>query len=170
MANELVIDLGEEETGLETIKALFFSGRQCWHVADEEYVDIEFPRTPHYVAMTDLEDGVYSCTIPVPAGEIRYSVWRVDGEGTRRLLQGSAYWDGTTLFKSRLDLAQVAPTTNDPNTLGDCFNAARAQGFGKWAIVDGDPPVLSLYAPDGTTVVASFNLAPSLSATSRTPV
>lgn len=54
-----------------------------------------------------------------------------------------------------LNLAQAVPTSNTANTTGDCLNAARAQGFGKWVRSGTD---LTLYAPDGTTVVRAFTL------------
>ncbi len=64
-----------------------------------------------------------------------------------------------------LDVTQAVPTSNTANTVGDCLNAARAQGFGKWAIVG---TTLSLYAPDNVTVVHSFTLNSATAPTSRT--
>jgi hypothetical protein len=66
-----------------------------------------------------------------------------------------------------LDLTQAIPLTNTANTLGDCLNAARAQGFGSWNI-DVPTKILSLYAPDKTTVVKSFQLDDLDSPTKRT--
>ena len=63
-----------------------------------------------------------------------------------------------------LDLTQSIPTSNTAQTVGDALNAARADGFGKWAIVG---TTLSLYAPDGTTVVRSFTLDSSTAPTQR---
>jgi hypothetical protein len=59
------------------------------------------------------------------------------------------------LLPVALDMAQPVPTSNTAQTVGDALNAARAQGFGKWAI---NGTTLSLYAPDNTTVVKSFTL------------
>lgn len=64
-----------------------------------------------------------------------------------------------------LDLTQVVPTTNTAETLGDALNAARAQGFGKWAK---SGTTLTLYAADGTTVVRTFTLDSATAPTSRT--
>ncbi len=64
-----------------------------------------------------------------------------------------------------LDLTQAIPTTNTANTLGDCLNGARAQAFGNWARVGMQ---LILYAPNGTTVVHTFNIDSVLAPTSRT--
>lgn len=64
-----------------------------------------------------------------------------------------------------VDLTQAVPTTNTAETVGDAFNAARAQGFGKWVI---SGTTLVLYANDGTTPVRSFTISPSLAAASRT--
>lgn len=64
-----------------------------------------------------------------------------------------------------LDLTQAVPTSNTAQTVGDALNAARAQGFGKWALTGTS---LVLYAPDGTTIVRTFTLDSATSPTSRT--
>lgn len=71
---------------------------------------------------------------------------------------------------AEVDLAQsVSPTGNTANTIGDALNAARAQGFGKWSL-NTTTRIMTLYAPDGTTVVASFLIDPNLTAPlTRTP-
>jgi hypothetical protein len=61
-------------------------------------------------------------------------------------------------------LGQAVPTTgNINNSIADCLNAARAQGFGSW---NKSGTTLTLYAPDGSTVVRTFTLddatAPSI--------
>ena len=63
-----------------------------------------------------------------------------------------------------IDLTTIIPTTNTANTVGDALNAARANGFGKWVI---SGTTLSIYAPDNTTVVKTFNLDSAISPTSR---
>ncbi len=63
-----------------------------------------------------------------------------------------------------LDLTQAVATANTANTVGDCLNAARAQGFGKWAIAG---TTLTLYAPDGTTAVRTFTLDSAVAPTAR---
>jgi hypothetical protein len=68
------------------------------------------------------------------------------------------------LISSQLDLTQAVPTSNSANTVGDCLNAARAQGFGKWSVTG---TTLRLYAPDGTTVVRTFTLDSETSPSQR---
>lgn len=68
------------------------------------------------------------------------------------------------LISSQLDLTQAVPTSNTANTIGDCLNAARAQGFGKWTVTG---TTLRLYAPDGTTVVRTFTLDSETSPSQR---
>jgi len=62
-------------------------------------------------------------------------------------------------------LAQVVPLSNPPNSVGDCLNAARAQGFGRWQILEDR---LRLYGPDGLTLVREFILDDPVRPTSRT--
>jgi hypothetical protein len=50
---------------------------------------------------------------------------------------------------------QAVPLANAANSVGDCLNAARAQGFGKWTKVGS---ALTLFGPDGSTVVRAFTL------------
>jgi hypothetical protein len=65
----------------------------------------------------------------------------------------------------QLDLTQAIPTSNTAQTTGDAFNAARAQGFGKWVL---NGTTLTLYAPDGATAVRTFTLNSATAPTSRT--
>jgi hypothetical protein len=65
------------------------------------------------------------------------------------------------------DLA-IPSTGNVAHTLADCLNAARAQGFGKWAI-NRTTKVLTLYASDNVTVVTSFLLDSVTAPSTRTP-
>jgi hypothetical protein len=64
-----------------------------------------------------------------------------------------------------VDMTQAVPTSNTAQTVGDALNAARAQGFGKWAISGAS---LLLYAADGTTIVRTFLLDSATTPTSRT--
>lgn len=60
---------------------------------------------------------------------------------------------------SVLLVTMVPVTGNTPNSVADCYNAARAQAFGAWDFVSGSPsPTLALYGPDGVTVARLFNL------------
>lgn len=61
--------------------------------------------------------------------------------------------------------SQVVPLTgNTANSVFDCLNAARAQGFGKWTLVGTS---LTLYGPDGLTVVRTFTLDSATTPTQR---
>ncbi len=64
----------------------------------------------------------------------------------------------------QLDMGQAVPAANTGQTVGDALNAARAQGFGRWALVG---TALTIYAADGTTVVRTFTLNDATSPTSR---
>jgi hypothetical protein len=64
-----------------------------------------------------------------------------------------------------VDLTQAIPTTNTAQTIGDCLNAARADGFGRWTK---SGMTLTLYAADGSTPVRVFTLDDSDAPTSRT--
>lgn len=69
--------------------------------------------------------------------------------------------------KVTADLTQAIPLTNTANTLGDCLNAARSQGFGSWNF-DTNTLILTVYAPDGTTPVRVFTVDSATDPTSRT--
>lgn len=65
----------------------------------------------------------------------------------------------------QIDGTQAVPATgNAPNSVNDCLNAARAQGFGKWVL---NGTSLSLFAADGTTAVRTFVLDSVSSPTTR---
>jgi hypothetical protein len=64
-----------------------------------------------------------------------------------------------------LDTTQAIPVSNTSETIGDCLNAARAQGFGKWVI---SGTTMTMYANDGTTAVKTFTLNSATAPTSRT--
>jgi hypothetical protein len=56
----------------------------------------------------------------------------------------------------KIDLTEMVPVTgNTPNSVGDCLNAARAQGFGPWTKTG---KTLKLYGPDNVTVARNFTL------------
>lgn len=64
-----------------------------------------------------------------------------------------------------LDGTQAVPTTsNTPNSVFDCLNAARADGFGKW-VLSGN--TVTLYAPDGVTAVRTFTVDSPTAPTQR---
>lgn len=72
---------------------------------------------------------------------------------------------GSVTSPVTIDGTQVMPTTgNSVNSVADCLNAARAQGFGKWTIVG---LTLTLFAPDGVTAVRTFTIDSADAPTSR---
>lgn len=77
------------------------------------------------------------------------------------------YQDSTDFGLSAvpIDLATAVPTSNTAHTVGDCLNAARAQGFGKWTL---SGTTLTLFASDGSTAVRTFTLDSATAPTSRT--
>lgn len=70
----------------------------------------------------------------------------------------------TSTGKLLLDLTQAVPTSNTAQTTGDAFNAARADGFGKWTL---SGTTLTLFAGDGTTTVRTFTLDSGTAPTQR---
>lgn len=68
----------------------------------------------------------------------------------------------------QMDMTQLFPTSNTAGTIGDAFNAMRANGFGKWILNTGTvPPTLDLYGPNGSSIVKSFTLDSITAPTSR---
>ena len=63
-----------------------------------------------------------------------------------------------------VDMTEVVPTSNTAGTVGDALNAARAQGFGKWILAGTS---LTLFGPDGSTVVHTFTLDSASAPTTR---
>lgn len=63
-----------------------------------------------------------------------------------------------------IDMTQAVPTTNDPETVGDCLHAARVQGFGAWSLAS---TTLTLKDDDGGTA-KTFTLDSATEPTSRT--
>jgi hypothetical protein len=91
------------------------------------------------------------------AGSLGYlASQNLDAKVSSRLVSGPVTV-GTNNDKTgySLNLAQVVPTSNTAQTVGDALNAARAQGFGKWVLLGTS---LTLYAGDGATVVRTFTL------------
>lgn len=64
-----------------------------------------------------------------------------------------------------ITLTTAVPVINTPNSVGDCLNAARANGFGGWTL---GGTSLVLYAPDGVTPVRTFALNNPIQPTQRT--
>lgn len=64
-----------------------------------------------------------------------------------------------------ISLTTTVPLVNTANTVGDCLNAARANGFGAWILSANS---LTLYGPDGVTPVRIFSLNNPQAPTQRT--
>ena len=64
-----------------------------------------------------------------------------------------------------LNMAQTVPTSNTVQTVGDSFNASRANGFGRWVL---SGTTLTLYAGDSSTVVRTFTLDSATNPMQRT--
>lgn len=67
-----------------------------------------------------------------------------------------------------IDLTQALDETATAATVGAALNAARAQGFGRWAISE-DGLTLTIYRSDDTTPVIAFTLPTAKNPKSRTP-
>lgn len=65
-------------------------------------------------------------------------------------------------------LDAVVPASNDAGTVADCLNAARAQGFGRWALDEGTNE-LTLYGADDSTIVKVFDIDDLDAPLTRTP-
>jgi hypothetical protein len=101
------------------------------------------------------------------AGSVGAAIAAAGGSGDpwATALPGS-YTSGQAgyIIGHNVDTTQAIPTSNTAQTLGDCLNAARAQGFGKWTVVG---TTLTLFASDGTTAVRTFTLDDAGAPTSR---
>ena len=64
-----------------------------------------------------------------------------------------------------LDMTQTVPLSNTAQTVGDALNAARAEAFGKWILAGN---ILTLFAPDGTTVIKTLTYDNAALPTQRT--
>lgn len=120
------------------------------------------------VTVTNLAAGVYlaSATIPSSGYDAFERVsfvasYLVSTASLKQLLENAPI----VASKVQIDMAQAVPVSNTAETVGDALNGARAQAFGKWAVVDN---ALYIYAADGTTLVRTFVLNDSNNPTSRT--
>jgi hypothetical protein len=96
--------------------------------------------------------GIYRIDVP-------NAVFVAGAESAILQLTGASQTNGAVVHynmaKVQFDLSQNVPLVNTAHSIGDALNAARAQGFGKWQIVDN---TMNIYAEDGITLVKSFNL------------
>ena len=129
--------------------------------------------TVSYIIIPYIQGGASPVSTDVALDSFEYHV--VDGTNVDHATEWDTIQTQTDLLPASpaavgsamtLDLTQAVPTSNTAETVGDSFNAARSQGFGKWVI---SGTTLIVYASDGTTAVRTFTLAPSGTApTSRT--
>lgn len=170
MANEIQ---HADITGLTFYTIVLSPTGTAW---DQNSSSFEAPQTSHWsqyaIALaeqngTGLYAGAFPGAIVTPAtyGILVYQQGGGSPASTDLLVaQDSIAWNGTAEMVP-LDGATAVPATgNAANSLFDCLNAARAQGFGKWAILGN---TLTLYAPDGSTPVRVFNLDQAAAPTQR---
>lgn len=125
-------------------------------------------------AVTEIGNGWYqvagNATDANTLGPLALHATATNGDPTDDLFPVVNY---NPLDAAQLGLTNIlGPTTaipttgNTVNTVADCLNAARAQGFGAW-ILNKSTNQLTLYAPDGTTIVRQFQLDSALAPTQR---
>lgn len=123
------------------------------------------------VTVTNVTTGVYKAAVTMPTLAVGDVVDLRISATVSSVADNAVVWRDTKDIlldgsgDVALDLTQEVPTSNTAQTVGDALNAARAQGFGKWAI---SGTTLTLYASDGTTVVRTFALDSATYPTSRT--
>ncbi len=108
-----------------------------------------------------VASGVYGASVSFPDGFLGEIRWDTGGGSPLFAVEEI---NPSPFEKGLIDLTQSVATSNSAQTTGDCLNAARAQGFGKWTI---SGTTLTLYAADGTTAVRTFTLDNSTSPTIR---
>lgn len=161
MAGELKT---EGQTGLATYGLIFDPASANVYNGTSFVAYVTANRNTYARTMTELgvASGIFIGDMPALAAAaydvLYYQEPAAGGPAETDQLCGtqSIPWNGSSPIGG-LDLTTPVPTSNTPNTLGDCLNAARAQGFGKW-VIDKNAKTLTLYAPDGVTVVRTFNL------------
>lgn len=110
------------------------------------------------VAMTESgEAGRYTATFPTPL--VLPNTFHILAKdtalsGNQAIGGGDLILDANGNEVTTVDLTQVVPYTNSANTIGECLNAARVQGFGKWVLVG---TTLTLYNADNS-VAHTFTL------------
>lgn len=107
--------------------------------------------------------------------EAQWWIGRAKAKNWLEVLAGSeqvllAIEDTATLEEqSDYFLNSAVPYSNDPNTIADCLNAARAQAIGKW-VLNATTKELTIYSADGTTPIVTLDIGPSLNTPlTRTP-
>jgi hypothetical protein len=108
---------------------------------------------------SDVNDGVHFGLTALPNAAANASNGLITaGTGTNQITLASGITTAT------LSMSQAVATSNTDNTVGDCLNAARAAGFGKWTL---SGTTYNLYAPDNSTIVKTFTLNSATTPTSR---
>lgn len=120
------------------------------------------------VTVTNVDAGRYkaSCTIPswTIGDAISVSIAAtIGGIAAKEIILNDVLIASSASLVSTL-LATAVPNSNTAGTVADAFNAARAQGFGKWVLVG---TTLNIYGADGVTIVRAFALDSALAPTTR---
>lgn len=113
------------------------------------------------VAERGTGSGVYGASVSFPDGFVGEIRWDTGGV---TVLFAAEEVNPSPFEKGLIDFTQAVPTSNTAQSIGDCLNAARAQGFGKWVL---SGTTLTLYAADGVTGLRAFTLDNSTSPTIR---
>lgn len=116
--------------------------------------------------VTSSEIGRYLISGVIPSSYVKGDVVNVRVTATLNGKVGKSVVDTFMIGTDVIDInmSQSVPTTNNPQSVGDALNAARAQGFGKWVL---QGTTLTLYAANGTTIVRTFTLDNADRPTSR---
>lgn len=122
---------------------------------DEMNVDVEAIETRVTLALPNAAPQAAGGLVTSTAGSLDLDEMNDDIEAIQTAVGSGGV---------QLDLTQAVPNSNTAETVGDCLNAARAQGFGKWVL---SGSTLDLYADDGTTIVRSFTLDSATTPTQR---
>lgn len=126
--------------------------------AVEAYGDLHWTTAVGFATPTNVSNSTTAVNV------------HTDAVGSAIIVHGDSAWDTAVGFavpgdQMTVDMDQPFTPTNNDETLGGALAAARAQGFGKWALVG---TTLTLYAADGTTPVKAFTLDSATAPTSRT--
>lgn len=165
------------DTSGRTVYAVIFVGGTTWTGLNTFGIITQANMNTHTVALTEQDaSGIYVGNFPTAITSAnRYSILLFEQTGGSpsvaadiKLSSAPAInWLGSSASTgSTLDFTQVIPTTNTAQTVGDALNAARALGFGN---LNFNPATkqLTLYAPDGVTVIHTFTANSSTNPTSR---
>jgi hypothetical protein len=107
------------------------------------FVEVDLVNMPGLYRF-DVPDAIFTAGVKSAAVEI------INSNTNERVIITYNFLETMTL-----DFTQAVPLSNNPGTIGDALNAARATGFGKW-VISGN--TMNLYGPDNVTVIKTFTL------------